>query len=192
MRSGAGRPAPLSMRVGKASARTFVPVAAEIRLAATSAGSRSARPPSRIAVSPRPRRALATVVDRPRSKPPADWRAGAAAPARRRPTMTRRPAGSAWRPGPEDPAPPRSPPRRRRAGPPCSATCAPSPTRCAPPSRCRTAAARRTACGRSRGRPRCSRSGPCPCARCAGSQARCPGPAPRCSSVAAGRSAMRA
>ena len=59
------------------------------------------------------------------------------------------------------------------------------------PPRCRSPAARRTACGRWRGRRRCSP------AACAARRALCrlakplARPGPRCSSVAAGRSAMR-
>ena len=58
-RSTGGTPAPRSIRVGKTSASSFVPVAAAIFPAATSAGSRNARPPSRSALDPRPRSTLA-------------------------------------------------------------------------------------------------------------------------------------
>ena len=70
-------------------------------------------------------------------------------------STTRPPEGSAWPPRPAGRSPP-PPPRRRRAparkG--CR-MCAPSSRRCGRPSRCQTAAARRIACDRSRGRRRC-------------------------------------
>jgi hypothetical protein len=60
MRSIPGSPAPRSIRVGKGSARSFTPVAAAIRAAATRPGSRRARPPRSSAQSPLARSAAAT------------------------------------------------------------------------------------------------------------------------------------
>ena len=131
------------------------PVALATRLAATSASARSAAPPrSRPHGSPE-RRALATAsttsASTGRGGPAGDGLADDAAggpahvgrqdqrghlpgrPGRRRHGLGRVPAdvGRLLRPA------------------------APTATRCGPPSRCRTRAGRRTACGRWRGRRRC-------------------------------------
>ncbi len=58
----AGMPAPRSMRAAKVSARSWAPVAAAMRAAARSPGSRSAAPPSRSADGSRDRSSAATLA----------------------------------------------------------------------------------------------------------------------------------
>ena len=74
-----GTPAPRSKRVGNTSAYSRAPVAVASRWAATSAGSRNPRPPSRIAVDTRPRSAFATVSTTSASATGGAGRSGTAA-----------------------------------------------------------------------------------------------------------------
>ena len=155
IRSTAGRPAPRSVRAGKVSASSRAPVPAATRAADRSAASRSARAAEqqrdRLARAEHLRHLLEHLGRRPARPPGRRARRRGSAPSLHD-TSAGRISVATWPGGPVAAAIASAASRRQVGG---GSADRPSATRCARPSRCRTAAARRTGCGRSRGRRRC-------------------------------------
>ena len=167
-------PAPRSSRAGNVSASSLAPVAAAIAAAAEAGLAQRAPPssnaPARPTAAPwRPRRRLGGA--------PSPRRAARARPAR--PPSPQRHVGRQDQRGDLARADrvPRRPPRpcRRPTSAGALAPCGSSPTRCRA-TRLDVGLERSVvaACGRSRGRRRCSPSACAPAARCAGWRGRCP------------------
>ena len=182
---------PVRVRAGNVSHSSLAPVAPATRPAATSPASRTALPPTRSAAGSPERSALAAASTA--SSATAARRPTAAGGAGSAPSLQLRSAGrtsvATWPGGPSAAATASAASRRDVGG--GRGACRSSPTRCGRRCRCRTAAARRTASDRWRGRRRCSAPG-CAARRALWRLASpLPSPGPRWSSTAAGRSAIR-